>query len=53
MTRRDFITLPGGAVTWPLVARAQQGDRVARSSGPGGARFAEAIGHHHFYCGSQ
>jgi ABC-type uncharacterized transport system substrate-binding protein len=26
--RRDFITLLGGASTWPLVARAQQGERV-------------------------
>jgi putative tryptophan/tyrosine transport system substrate-binding protein len=28
--RRDFIAGLGGTVTWPLVARAQQGERVRR-----------------------
>jgi putative tryptophan/tyrosine transport system substrate-binding protein len=38
MRRREFIALLGSAASWPLVARAQQGDRIRRI----GAIFARA-----------
>ena len=30
LQRREFITLPGGAATWPMTARAQQAGPVRR-----------------------
>jgi putative ABC transport system substrate-binding protein len=41
--RRDFVAGLGGAVAWPVVARAQQGDRLRRIGYLTGVRADEAV----------
>jgi putative ABC transport system substrate-binding protein len=44
MRRREFITLLGGAATWPLAVRAQQTDRMRRVGVMIGAASDDSIG---------